>query len=186
VDEDAPRPGHDAGHGHIFGGRRGRLAGTLAVMAVRAMAFVIVRGVLRLVGLGPGPDSKNVENAVLRHQPMVLRRQVARSRIAPTDRSVLAMVARLLARERWPIFLVRPSTRLRWHRELASRRWTYPNTGRIQRGRADDVVELVVPMVWLSARRPPSALKPSRPEHHETVRAARHLGSCRARSAGAS
>jgi len=42
----------------------------------------------RLVGLGPKPDDKDVEIAVLRHQLTVLQRQVARPRYAPTDRLV--------------------------------------------------------------------------------------------------
>jgi hypothetical protein len=56
------------------------------------------------------------------------------------------MLGRLLPRERWPVFLVIPSTLLRWHRELVARRWTYPPTGRCRRGLADEVVELVVRM----------------------------------------
>jgi len=71
-----------------------------------------------------------VEIAVLRHQPMVLRRQVARPRYSPVDRLVLATLAKLMPRERWSVFLVTPSTLLRWHWELVRRRWTYPSTGR--------------------------------------------------------
>jgi hypothetical protein len=43
---------------------------------------------------------------------------------------VLAWLARLLPRDRWRAFLVSPATLLRWHRELAARRWTCPATGR--------------------------------------------------------
>ena len=93
-------------------------------MVVRTLAFVLVRQVLGLVGLGPSPQAKDVEIAVLRHQLAVLRRQVPRPRYGPTDRLVLATLSRLLPRGRWPIFLVTPSTLLRWHRELVARRWT--------------------------------------------------------------
>src|SRR5947209_17590659 len=119
------------------------LSGRLAVMVARTLVFVIVRRVLGLVGLGSASDAKDVEIAVLRHQLMVLRRQVARPRYTPQDRLVLAVLARLLPRERWPVFLVTPSTLLRWHRELVARRWTYPPTGRARRGLDPDVIELV-------------------------------------------
>src|SRR5689334_15029478 len=112
-------------------------------MVARTVAFVIVRRVLRLVGLGSVPDAADVEIAVLRHQLMVLRRQVARPRYTAADRLVLATLARLLPRERWPVFLVTPSTLLRWHRELVARRWTYRRTdGR--KGLDQQVVDLVV------------------------------------------
>jgi hypothetical protein len=57
---------------------------------------------------------------------------------------LLAWLASLLPRERWPVFLVTPSTPLRWHRELVARRWTYPSTGGSRRGLDDAVVELVL------------------------------------------
>src|SRR5438132_8800013 len=50
------------------------------------IVFLVVRRVLRLVGLGPKPDDKDVEIAVLRHQLAVLHRQVPHPRYAPTDR----------------------------------------------------------------------------------------------------
>ncbi len=113
-------------------------------MVVRTLAFVVVRQVLGLIGLGPSPDTKDVEIAVLRHQLLVLRRQVARPRYAPADRIVLATLAKLLPRDRWPIFLVNPSTLVRWHRELVRRRWTYPTMGRNRRTLDPEVVDLVL------------------------------------------
>ncbi len=49
-------------------------------MVVGTLAFVVVRRVLGLVGLGSAPDAKDIEIAVLQHQLMVLRRHVARPR----------------------------------------------------------------------------------------------------------
>src|SRR5437016_9523600 len=108
------------------------------------IVFLVVRHVLGLVGPGPKPDDKDVEIAVLRHQLAVLHRQVARPRYAPTDRLILATLARLLPRERWSAFLVTPATLLRWHRELVRRRWTYPRKPRVQRGVDPALVELVL------------------------------------------
>jgi hypothetical protein len=73
---------------------------------VRALVFLAARRVLGVFGLRPAPDAKDVEIAVLRHELMVVRRQVARPRYAPADRLMLAMLAWLLPRERWSAFLV--------------------------------------------------------------------------------
>jgi hypothetical protein len=113
-------------------------------MVVRTLAFMILRQVLSLVGLGLSPDAKDVEIAVLRHQLMVLRRQVVRPRYTAADRMILATLAKVLPRDRWPIFLVTPSTVLRWHRELFRRRWTYPTRDRRRQGLDAEVVDLVL------------------------------------------
>src|SRR5206468_12504785 len=105
--------------------RFGRLAGVVAC----TVALMIFRRVLRGLGCGPTPNADAVEIAVLRHQLAVLRRQVPRPRYTPTDRMLLAALAKLLPRKRRAAFLVTPSTLLRWHRELIARRWTYPHTG---------------------------------------------------------
>jgi putative transposase len=101
----------------------------MKAMVVRALAFMVVRQVLSVIGLGPSPDAKDVEIAVLRHQLAVLRRQVARPRYTPADRLILTSLAKLLPRRLWPIFLVTPSTLLRWLCDLIRRRWTYPSNG---------------------------------------------------------
>jgi len=57
---------------------------------------------------------------------------------------LLATLAKLLPRERWPVFLVTPATLLRWHRDLVVCRWTYPHSGHGVRGLDQEVVDLVV------------------------------------------
>ncbi len=110
-----------------------------------SVTFLLVRRLLDLLRLGPSPDQKDVEIAVLRHQLAVLHRQVARPRYSPTDRAVLATLARLLSRERWGVFLVTPATLLRWHRDLVRRSWTCPQRGRSAINALDgEVVALVL------------------------------------------
>jgi hypothetical protein len=110
-----------------------------------SVTFLLVRRLLGILRLGPKPDQKDVEIAVLRHQLAVLRRQVARPRYAPTDRAVLVTLARLLGRDHWGIFLVTPATLMRWHRDLAARPWTYPRRGRSAPNALDeDIVDLVL------------------------------------------
>jgi transposase InsO family protein len=114
---------------------------------------LLVRRLLDLLRLGPTPDEKDVEIAVLRHQLAVLRRQVAWPRYSPADRALLATLARMLSRERWAAFLVTPATLLRWHRELVTRSWTYPRHGQAAPNALDDeVVALVVRLAQENAR----------------------------------
>ena len=108
------------------------------------ITFLVVRRLLDLLRLGPTPDEKDVEIAVLRHQLAVLRRQVARPRYSLADRALLATLARRLSRERWAAFLVTPATLLRWHRELIARSWTYPRRRHVAVNAIDDEVVALV------------------------------------------
>ncbi len=72
-----------------------------------------------------GDKAKDVELLVLRHEVAVLRRQVIRPALRPTDRMLLSGCSRLLPRARWGAFIVTPATLLRWHRELVANTWTH-------------------------------------------------------------
>jgi hypothetical protein len=77
--------------------------------------------------MGRSQASKDAEIMVLRHELMVLRRQVARPRLDWADRVVLAALARLLPAALRGSRLVMPGTLLAWHRRLITRKWTYPD-----------------------------------------------------------
>jgi putative transposase len=108
------------------------------------LRFLVVRRVLSALTLGPRPDAKDVEIAVLRHQLAIVQRQVPRPRYNDADRLVLSTLGSLLPRERWGVFLVTPATLLRWHRELVRRHWTQPHRPQRRPRHADETVDVVL------------------------------------------
>jgi transposase InsO family protein len=63
------------------------------------------------------------ENALLRHQLIVLRRQVKRPQVTPADRTRLVLLARCTRFWQQALHIVQPDTLLRWHRDLFRLYW---------------------------------------------------------------
>ena len=89
--------------------------------ATRLMApFTLLGAVVRS---RRGPDVKDVELLVLRHEVEALRRQVARPQLRAADRALLAATVRHLPPSARGARLVIPRTLLRWHRALVRGKW---------------------------------------------------------------
>jgi len=91
--------------------------------AVRALFGLLIR-------CRRGPDGKDVELLVLRHELDVLRRQVGRPKLGHADRALLAAAGCHLPRSSRLSLLVTPRTLLRWQQSLVRRKWRQPGAGR--------------------------------------------------------
>ena len=76
-----------------------------------------------LVDLGRSKSELIAENALLRQQLIMLKRQVKRPACTKTDRVLLVLLARVVRTWKQALFLVQPDTLLRWHRELFRLYW---------------------------------------------------------------
>jgi hypothetical protein len=63
------------------------------------------------------------ENALLRQQLIILRRQVKRPQLTKADRIRLVLLARCTQFWQQALHIVRPDTLIRWHRDLFRRYW---------------------------------------------------------------
>ena len=76
------------------------------------------------------PYTPLFRSLALRHQILVLQRQIDRPRFNETDRTILALLSNAMDRTRRAatFLIVRPETVLRWHRRLVARHWAQPPT----------------------------------------------------------
>jgi hypothetical protein len=65
------------------------------------------------------------ENALLRQQLIILRRQVKRPACTKTDRMILVLLARASRAWKQALFIVQPETLLHWHRQGFRLYWRY-------------------------------------------------------------
>src|SRR6266511_2493083 len=117
-----------------------------------ALLYLLLRRLLRLIAGSTNDLDRDIELTVLRHQLMVLKRQVGRPRLRRRDRLFLAALGRLLPRARWSSFLVSPQTILRWHRDLVRRKWTF---GRVSPGGRPPMSEEVRGLILRMGRENP-------------------------------
>jgi hypothetical protein len=132
--------------------------------------FLIARVGLLLVG----GDRKDAEILALRHQILVLQRQIDRPSFTPTDRTILALLSRAFDRRHLNrvMLIVKPATVICWHRRLVARHWTQPPPTRS--GRPPTPTELRRLVLRLDAENPDGA------ENASQVRG-RHLDRSRTR-----
>jgi putative transposase len=109
---------------------------------LHSLLYLILR---RVLGIGrSAKGERDIELLVLRHQVKVLQRQVKRPTLRRSDRLLLAAASRRLSRTLWSVFMVRPDTLLRWHRDLVRRKWTFKRRASGRPPLDPETVDLVV------------------------------------------
>ena len=85
-----------------------------------------------------------VENALLRQQLTILKRQSKRPRLTQTDRLSLLIFTRITKTWRQVLLIVQPATLLRWHRKGFELFWRIKSkAGRGRQQISDDTIELI-------------------------------------------
>ncbi len=99
----------------------------IMVVSLRLLCLIMIGVFGWLVLVCRGDASKDAEIVVLRHEVVVLRRQVGRPKLDWADWAVLAAFGGLLPAGLGRFRQVSLGTGLGWHRRLVARNWRYPN-----------------------------------------------------------
>ncbi len=93
------------------------------------------------------------ENALLRQQLIILRRQVKRPACTKRDRMILVLLAGASRAWKQALFIVRPETLLRWHRQGFRLYWKYKSRAASSKPRiAEETVALIKEMATQNRR----------------------------------
>jgi putative transposase len=90
-----------------------------------------------------------LENALLRQQLIVLKRQTKRPKLSWRDRTLIILLASKLRSWKQALIIAQPDTVLRWHRDLFRWVWRRKSKPKKKPGRpplADEVVTLIKQM----------------------------------------
>jgi len=91
-----------------------------------------------------------LENALLRQQLIVLKRQTKRPKLTWRDRTLFVLLASKLRTWKEALIIVQPDTVLRWHRELFKHFWKRKSNSKQKQGRPplkDNLVALIKQIV---------------------------------------
>ena len=152
-------------------------------MSVRLLYLFMIGVSGWLVLPGRSQAAEDAELMVLRHEVMVLRRQVARPQPDWADRAILAALSRLLPAAPRGSRLVAPGTLLAWHRRLVTRKRTCPSrAGRP--GTGQEIGDLALRLAgenpaWGYRRVHGELTRPGHPVSQETVRRILRARGCR-------
>jgi len=87
------------------------------------------------------------ENAFLRQQVIVLNRQVTRPQLTAKDRGLLVLLASQVQAWKNALLIVKPETRLRWHRQGFKLFWRQKSKGQARKPRlAEETITLIKQM----------------------------------------
>ena len=109
-----------------------------------------------LADLTRGKSKLLAENALLRQQLIILRRQIKQPTFRKRDRLNLVLLARMVRTWKQALFIVQPETLLRWHRELFRLFWKRKSRAHSREPRLSPETIVLIKDMAVNNRRLPS------------------------------